>query len=150
MGGPGSGNRDRWGAKPSTAACNRFDLASLHRGGWLHPGAVGTTTWSRGGTETSSIGWAVLGEEGAAALELRYAVGGEAIRYAVPLAWTPCRFGGRRRGAGGGWGSSTAAASSSVGTAMASPTRARARARAIGRCVGPGGSGGGWGARRTC
>jgi hypothetical protein len=30
VGGPGSGNYgSRWGAKPSTAACNRFDLTSL-------------------------------------------------------------------------------------------------------------------------
>ncbi|MBD0274847.1 MAG: hypothetical protein ICV73_23345 [Acetobacteraceae bacterium] len=98
MGGPGSGNHEaRWDAKPSTAAYNRFDLSSLYRSGGLRPGAVGTTTWSRGGTETSSIGWAVLAEGGTAtALELDYAVGGEAVAYRVPLAWTPCRFGGRR------------------------------------------------------
>ena len=98
MGGPGSGNHEaRWDAKPSTASCNRFDLASLHRGGWLRPGATGTTIWSRGERATSAIGWTVAGENGiAAALELRYAVDGEAIAYRVPLTWTPCRFGGRR------------------------------------------------------
>jgi hypothetical protein len=98
VGGPGSGNHEsRWNTKPSTAAYNRFDLASLHRGGWLRPGAVGTTTWSRGERVTSSIGWTVLGEKGTAtSLELRYAVGGEAVAYRVPLTWTPCRFGGRR------------------------------------------------------
>jgi hypothetical protein len=97
MGGPGSGNRDRWGAKPSTAACNRFDLVSLRRGGWLRPGVVGTATWSRGEQETAAIGWAVVDEGGTVtALELRYAVGGEAIAYRVPLEWTPCHFGGER------------------------------------------------------
>ena len=98
MGGPGSGNHERrWGAKLSTAAYLRLDLASLRRGSGMCPGAVGTATWSQGGTETAAIGWAVLGEEGTAtALELDYAVGGEAVRYAVPLAWTPCRFGGQR------------------------------------------------------
>jgi hypothetical protein len=98
VGGPGSGNHEaRWDAKPSTASCNRFDLASLHRGGWLRPGATGTTTWSRGERAPSAIGWTVAGENGtAAALDLRYAVGGEAIADRVPLTWTPCRFGGRR------------------------------------------------------
>jgi hypothetical protein len=97
MGGPGSVSVDRWGAKLSTAACDRLDLGSLYRGGGLRPGAVGTVTWSRGERVTSSIGWAALGEEGiATALELRYAVGGEVIRYAVPLEWTACRFGGWR------------------------------------------------------
>ena len=98
MGGPGSGNHDtRWDAKASTTAYNRLDLASLRRGGGLRPGAVGTVTWSRGERATASIGWSVVGENGtAAALELRYAVGGEAVRCAVPLGWTPCHFGGER------------------------------------------------------
>ncbi len=98
MGGPGSGNHgERWDAKPSTEERLRFDLSRLYRGGWLRPGAAGTATWSRGGTETASIGWAVRGTgETATALELDYAVGGEAVRYLVPLTWTACRFGGRR------------------------------------------------------
>ena len=97
MGGPGSGNRVRWGAKASTEACQRLDLSSLHQGGWLRPGSCGTARWRRGERVTSSIGWTVDGEAGTATvLELRYAVGGEVIRYAVPIAWTACRFGGRR------------------------------------------------------
>ena len=98
MGGPGSGNHERrWDAKPSTADYLRLDLAGIRRGGGLRPGAAGTVTWSRGEEATSSIGWAVASEDGTpAALALRYAVGGEGVRYAVPLTWTPCRFGGRR------------------------------------------------------
>lgn len=97
MGGPGSGNRCRWGAKASTDACQRFDVASLHRGGWLQPGRAGTTRWWRGERETSSVGWAVEGEAGVAtALDLRYAVGGEEVSYRVPIAWTACRYGGQR------------------------------------------------------
>ena len=97
MGGPGSGNRYRWGAKTSTEACHRFDLSGLARGGWLRPGGSGTTRWWRGEQETSSIGWTVRGSgQTATALELSYAIGGEEIRYRVPLTWTPCRFGGQR------------------------------------------------------
>ena len=97
MGGPGSGNRYRWGAKTSTEACHRFDLAGLARGGWLRPGSSGTTRWLRGERETAAIGWAARGTGSAAtALELSYAVRGEEIRYRVPIAWTPCRFGGDR------------------------------------------------------
>ena len=97
MGGPGSGNRYRWGAKASTDACQRLDLSSLHQGGWLRPGSCGTIRWWRGERLTSSIGWVVDGRAGiATALELRYAVGSEEIRYRVPIAWTACHFGGRR------------------------------------------------------
>ena len=97
MGGPGSGNRYRWGAKTSTDACDRLDLASIAREGWLRPGGSGTVRWWRGERETSSIGWAVDGEAGiATALELHYAVDGEEVRYRVPIAWTPCHFGGQR------------------------------------------------------
>ncbi len=97
MGGTGSGNRYRWGAKASTDACDRFDLSSLSRRGWLRPGSSGTARWWRGERETSSIGWAVDGEAGTATdLELRYAVEGEEVGYRVPIAWTPCHFGGQR------------------------------------------------------
>ncbi len=97
MGGPGSGNAYRWGAKASTGACDRFDVTGLYRGGWLRPGAVGSARWERGGRVTSSIGWAVVGEDGAAtAVELRYAAGGEEVRTRVALAWTACYFGGQR------------------------------------------------------
>ena len=97
MGGPGSGNRYRWGAKASTDACQRLDLSSLHQGGWLRPGSCGTIRWWRGERLTSSIGWVVDGRAGiATALELRYAVGSEEIRYRVPIAWTACHLGGRR------------------------------------------------------
>lgn len=97
MGGPGSGNRYRWGTKTSTEACHRFDLAGLARRGWLRPGSGGTTRWWRGEQEVSAIGWSVRGTgQTATALELSYAIGGEGIRYRVPLAWTPCHFGGQR------------------------------------------------------
>ncbi len=97
MGGPGSGNHYPSGTKTTTDACHRFDVASLARGGWVRPGRTGTTRWLRGEQETSAIGWAVHGEGGTAtALELRYAIDGEAIQYRVPITWTRCHLGGRR------------------------------------------------------
>jgi hypothetical protein len=85
------------GGKTTTEACDRLDLASFTRGGWLQPGMVGHTHWRQGETVHSTIGWRVLGDDGlATALELHYAIGEEPIRTIVPIDWTACHFGGQR------------------------------------------------------
>jgi hypothetical protein len=99
VGGPGSGNHYRFGAKHRVEDCLSFDVRNWRREGVLEPGRSTTQTWYRDGRKVSSIG--VRAFRGA--VELSYSVGPggasghkEDMRYTVPLTWTPCNFGGSR------------------------------------------------------
>lgn len=99
MGGPGSGNHYRFGAKHRVEDCLSFDVRNWRREGVLEPGRSTTRAWYRDGRKVSSID--VRAFRGA--VELSYSVGPggalgrkEDMRYTVPLTWTPCNFGGSR------------------------------------------------------
>jgi hypothetical protein len=99
VGGPGSGNRYRFGSKQRVEDCLSLDVRSWRREGVLEPGRFANLTWHPRGRETSSIGVRTLH----GVVELSYSVrsGGasgrkEDVRYTVPLTWTPCNFGGSR------------------------------------------------------
>ncbi len=51
MGGPGSGSWYRWSKKDTAEDYRQLDVWALYRGGWLHPGMTGRSTWSRNGRE---------------------------------------------------------------------------------------------------
>lgn len=74
----------------------KLDLATF-KGHWFENSRRGTLTWSRGGRETSSIGYRL----GCDFIELRYTAGHEPnrtnIRERIALAFTDQPFGGRRR-----------------------------------------------------
>lgn len=98
MGGYGS---TRWGGvrtRPSTDGALRLDVRKLAREGWLTPGAVCTTTWTRRGETTGTI--RVLAEVGAVILDYRRRGEGEAnwqpVRERIALAATACTLGGER------------------------------------------------------
>src|SRR4051812_6181117 len=97
MGGSGSGNRYRSGTKRTADACQSIDVRRWQREGRLQSGSYFRWVWSRNGEETTSIG-VLVHHEG---VELRYVVSPntdepEQIQYTVPLAWTPCTYGGQR------------------------------------------------------
>lgn len=98
MGGPGSGNWYRFGPKDLVEDCRSLDVNRLHREGLLRPGLYFSWAWKDGqGNVKASIGVRTL----PGAVELAYTVtprGGDPqdIRYRVPLAYTPCNYGGER------------------------------------------------------
>ncbi len=102
MGGVGSGNWYRFDKKATTGECHSLDVRYLHREGLLTPGRWFSLRWSRAGRQTGSIRGAVEGNARPERVILLYrhrsgtAGEWEDIREAVPLAWTPCNFGGER------------------------------------------------------
>jgi len=55
MGGPGSGNRSRYGAKSSTDDYRTLDVRRWAREGMLRPGHWGGWQWTRNGEVVASI-----------------------------------------------------------------------------------------------
>jgi hypothetical protein len=94
MGGAGSGQQ---GGRPVVDDCRSLDVARLHRDGCLRPGWSGTIHWSRDGEVVASLGaWAT---EGRLTLTYRYRRNEEEwqdVEEPVPIASTPCHFGGSR------------------------------------------------------
>jgi hypothetical protein len=97
MGGPGSGRWERWSKKDLVEECRQLDIHHWHREGWLRP--LQTFRWSwwhpdDRTTPTATIGVQVLHD----AVQLDYTLTRtrEAVSYRVPLAWTPCHYGGQR------------------------------------------------------
>ncbi len=101
MGGRGSGNWYRWGTKDTTGEHRRIDVRQWAREGWLVPGSF-VSTWQRDGKVTGSILVVVpAGANPPAEVVLIYAASSRGepardVRERVPLAWTPCHYGGRR------------------------------------------------------
>lgn len=97
MGGPGSGNWYRWNSRDTTDGYQRLDIRDIHRERLLVSGSSGTSRWWRGERQTGSISWWTRSDdELVTALTLAYTVAGESLWYQVPVAWTPCNYGGRR------------------------------------------------------
>jgi hypothetical protein len=132
MGGPGSGNRWRYGAKSTTDDYNALDVRRWAREGVLRPGYWGGWQWTRNGETVASI--QLRAEQDRAILIYRHRSGDaewEDEHYAVRIVRTPCNLGGSRAWficpAGGAWRSFTPAASSPVGAVISSPTPVHAR-----------------------
>jgi hypothetical protein len=111
MGGLGSGGYYRFGKKDRAEDCLSLDVRRWQREEYLDPGRFFGWAWYQEGREVSSISVAVL--RGAA--KLSYSIGLEGrkedFRYTVPLTWTPCNFGGSRRGScAQGWSKGSRAA----------------------------------------
>ena len=90
MGGYGSGRRSD---NPKIEDCNSLDANQLNRGGCLKSGWCGTTTWSRNGVKTSSIGMHATADY----LHIGYSSKqhGSLIQ-PIPIERLLCRFGGSR------------------------------------------------------
>ena len=90
MGGYGSGRRSD---NPKIEDCNSLDANQLNRGGCLKSGWWGTTTWSRNGVKTSSIGMHATADY----LHIGYSSKqhGSLIQ-PIPIERLLCRFGGSR------------------------------------------------------
>ena len=90
MGGYGSGRRSD---NPKIEDCNSLDANQLNRGGCLKSGWCGTTTWSRNGVKTSSIGMRASTNS----LKLSYySKQYGAVKQFIIIERIPCRFGGSR------------------------------------------------------
>ena len=90
MGGYGSGRRS---TKPKIEECNSLDANQLNRSGCLKSGWCGTTTWSRNGVKTSSIGMHATADY----LHLSYFTEEYGtVSQSVTIERLPCRFGGSR------------------------------------------------------
>lgn len=96
MGGSGSGRRWGWSTKGIIDECLALDVRRLKREGLLNPGASFSWAWTRRSGK-STIGIFVAFDR----IDLSYTVSigngePENINYSVPLAYTPCNYGGRR------------------------------------------------------
>src|SRR5437660_1751844 len=123
MGGPGSGNRWRYGAKPTTDDYRTLDVRRWARDGMLKPGYLGGWQWTRNGETVASI--QMRAEQDRVILIYRHCSGSAEWKdeqYPVCIArraTSADRAPGssaRRSAVGGAWRSSTAAASSPAGT----------------------------------
>ena len=90
MGGYGSGRRSN---NPKIEDCNSIDANQLNRDGCLKNGWYGTTTWSRNGVKTSSIGMHASNDS----LHLDYSSKQpDSLIQHIRIERLPCRFGGTR------------------------------------------------------
>jgi hypothetical protein len=97
MGGPGSGNRWRYGAKSTTDEYLTLDVRRCARDGLLRPGYWGGLEWARGGQTVASI--TLQTEQGRVILTYRHRSGGEEWKdeqYPVCIVRTLCHLGGSR------------------------------------------------------
>jgi hypothetical protein len=97
MGGPGSGNRWRYGAKSSTDDYRTLDVRRWAREGMLRPGHWGGWQWTRNGEVVASI--RMRAEEDRVFLMYRHRSGGEDWKdeqYPVRIVRTSCHLGGSR------------------------------------------------------
>jgi hypothetical protein len=95
MGGLGSGRPAS--GRNTVEGSRSIDILKLHRAGCLKPGWTGGWQWTQNGEPVAWIG--LRAEEHRLVLTYHYRRGGgewEDIEEPVPLAWQPCRFGGRR------------------------------------------------------
>jgi len=93
MGGYGSGRR---GWKGKVESCRSLGVTRLNKEGWLQPGTGVSLEWRTDGEQVASIGLRAEADQ----LILNYRVyNGEdwtEVEETVPLARSPCRFGGMR------------------------------------------------------
>ncbi len=98
MGGLGSGRWYRWQGRTMTLEeVPRLDVRWLCRQGYVQSGACGVLTWHGGERPLGVVGVTV--EDDRMGVAARVRVGGEdwaAVRQVLPLAWTPCHYGGQR------------------------------------------------------
>ena len=95
MGGYGSGSWDRWNTKVLVTSCQSLDVQYLNREGLLSPGTSGSLLWGRGTERQASILFHVDRQHFVLQYRLRHS-SAESVTEPVPLAWTPCHYGGRR------------------------------------------------------
>ncbi len=96
MGGRGSGNRWRYGAKSTTDDYRTLDVRRWAREGMLRPGYQGGWHWTRNGDTVASI--QMRAEQDYVILIYRHSSGGrwKDEHYPVQIVRTPCPLGGAR------------------------------------------------------
>ena len=97
MGGPGSGNRWRYGAKSTTDNYRSLDVRRWAREGMLRPGYRGSWQWLRNGDVVASV-WMSAEQERVTLTYRRRSNGGDwkDEEYPVRIVRTPCNLGGAR------------------------------------------------------
>lgn len=97
MGGPGSGNRWRYGAKSTTDDYRKLDVRRWAREGVLRPGYLGGWQWTRDEKVVASI--KMCAEHDRVTLIYRYRSSGDEwrdVQYPVRIVHTLCHLGGSR------------------------------------------------------
>jgi hypothetical protein len=97
MGGPGSGNRWRYGTRSTTDEMRSIDVRRWARDGVLQPGYQGNCRWSRNGREIASI--RMRAEKDRVILIYRHRSGDgdwKNEEYPVFIEYTACHLGGSR------------------------------------------------------
>ena len=98
MGGPGSGNRWRWGSRATCEGSRRIELRYLRKRGMLRPGYCGSLSWNLGGEPAGNIRFRMF--ESGMEVNYRYRAGSDDWRDVseyIPFAFTPQHLGGERR-----------------------------------------------------
>jgi hypothetical protein len=99
MGGPGSGNRWRWGSRDTCEGYTRISLSNLKRRGLLHHGCFGSLSWSCGGEPAGNIRFRM--HESCMELVYKYRRAGSDewsdVNERIPFDFTRQHFGGRRQ-----------------------------------------------------
>src|ERR1700687_1504971 len=98
MGGPGSGNRWRSGARSTTDDYRTLDVGCWARAGVLRPGYCAGWQWTRDGKTVASIQMRTEHDR-VILMYRRHCSGGDQWKdeqYPVPIAHTPCHLGGSR------------------------------------------------------
>lgn len=98
MGGQGSGQYIRWGAKTRTESQSRVDIRFLKKQGWLIPNTSGILSWTCRGKPDGYINYRM--ETDRMVLEYNHRVNGgewQPVEQVVRFDWTPCPLGGRRQ-----------------------------------------------------
>jgi len=97
MGGFGSGNSWRWGARATTGEMKDIDIRWLNRRGFLKPGSY-SLTWNRGGEPIGSV--VIVVHKGYLMLQYRFRRSSsdvwQDVEERVLLTSTACNYGGSR------------------------------------------------------
>lgn len=97
MGGIGSGRHWRYDAKETTEDRRKIDVRNWHKRSLLVAATSFSWQWTRDGQQTSAIHVHVQADHIILDYRRQNSYGDwNAMRYSVPLNWTPCRFGGER------------------------------------------------------
>jgi hypothetical protein len=90
--------RPAYGARNTCESCSSIDVRRWHREGRLFAGQYFSCSWTRFGSEVSSINVSTGRDAVVLTYQTRHCPANEwkSINQRIPITWTDCHFGGRR------------------------------------------------------